>query len=81
MNMPEEMQLLIEAKNDENFLKENYGKLKEKYPDKFIAVKNGKVIAEGSDMDTIKIELKEKGEDPAIVTIEFIHRKGTVIIL
>jgi hypothetical protein len=25
--------------------------------------------------------LKEKGEDPAIVTIEFIHRKGTVIIL
>jgi len=81
MKMPEEMQLLLEAKIDDNFLKDNYSKLKEKYPDKFIAVKNGKVIAEGSNMDTIKAELKEIGEDPAFITIEFIHRKGTVIIL
>lgn len=79
--MPDELQLLIEMKKDEEFLKENYSKLKEQYPDKFIAIKNGKVIAEGINMDIVQDKLKKIGEDPAIITIEFVHKKGTVVIL
>lgn len=77
----QELQILKEMKEDEEFLKENYSKLREKYPDKFIAIKKNKVIADGADIDTVKKKLEKKGEDPAITTIEFIHKKGTIVIL
>jgi ABC-type enterochelin transport system ATPase subunit len=81
MKMQEELQLLMEMKRDEKFLKENISKLKEQYPDKFVAIKNGKVIADGTDMNIVQDKLKKIGEDPAIISIEFVHKKGTVIIL
>jgi hypothetical protein len=81
MKIPTELQLLIETKKDEAFLKENYDRLKKEHPDRFVAIKNGKVIAEGIDMNAIQNELKKIGEDPAITTIEFVHKKGTVVIL
>ena len=76
-----ELELLQETKNDETYLKENYRKLREQYPDKFVAIKNGKVIAEDSNMKILKTKLEKEGEDPALITIEFVHKKGTVLIL
>ncbi|MEM5778041.1 MAG: DUF5678 domain-containing protein [Candidatus Aenigmatarchaeota archaeon] len=58
----QELQILKEMKEDEEFLKENYSKLREKYPDKFIAIKKNKVIADGADIDTVKKKLEKKAK-------------------
>lgn len=76
-----EMQVLMETEKDQKFLKGNLEKLRKEHPDKFVAIKNGKVIAEGTDMNTVKSKLKKAGVDPAITTVEFIHKKGAVKIL
>lgn len=81
MKIPTEQQLLIETKKDEAFLSENHDELRKEYPDRFVAIEDGKVIAEGADMDIIQNKLKKMGRDPAIATIEFVHKKGTVVIL
>jgi len=76
-----ELELLKETKNDEAYLRDNYGKLRERYPDKFIAIKDGNVIAEGSNMSVVLAKLKKEKENSALITIEFIHKKGTILIL
>jgi len=81
MSQPNELQLLTEMKKDEEFLKENYGKLRESYPDEFVALKDGKVIDNAPKVKILIKKLEDKGLNPSVISIEFIHKKGTLLIL
>jgi hypothetical protein len=81
MNQPNELQLLKEMSVNENFLKEKYSELRKDYPDEFVAIKNGEVKANAPKVKILMKKLKEKGIDSAFVIIEFIHKKGTLLIL
>jgi len=81
MNQPDELQLLKEMKKDEEFLKENYSELREEFPDKFVALKDGKVIDNAPKIEILMKKLEDKGLNPSVISIEFIHKKGTMLIL
>ena len=63
------------------WLDANYEEIRKKYQDKFIAVKDDKVIAYSDDLDTLINKLTFMREDLSRVLIEFIPRKGVEYIL
>lgn len=81
MDKPDELQLLKEMSINENFLKEKYSELREEFPDKFVALKDGKVIDNAPKIEILMKKLEDKGLNPSVISIEFIHKKGTMLIL
>jgi len=81
MNQPDELQLLKEMNVNEKFLKEKYSELREEFPDKFVALKDGKVIDNAPKIEILMKKLEDKGLNPSVISIEFIHKKGTMLIL
>lgn len=79
--MNQEFKLLVDMDNDAKWLHMNFEKIREKFENKFIAIKNRNVIAEGNEFEDVIKKLKKKKENPATVLIKFIHKKGTTIIL
>lgn len=79
--MNQELEIITKAQEDNNWLNSHFDEIQEKYEKKFIAVKDKKIIAEGSNFFKVLETLKNKKEDPALVTIEFIHEKGVTVIL
>lgn len=77
----EEMAMLEAAEKDNEYLHRNFEKMQEEYPNKFVAISERHVIAEGSDSEDVIKEVEKKGKDPAMVLIEFIPEKGLVLIL
>jgi hypothetical protein len=77
-----ELQLITEFKNDSNWLHENYDTVREEYgKNKYVAIKNKKVIADSKDHETLIKELKRKKINPALILIEFIYDKGIKVVL
>jgi len=81
MDQPDELQLLKEMNVNEKFLKEKYSELREEFPDKFVALKDGKVIDNAPKIEILLKKLEDKGLNPSVISIEFIHKKGTMLIL
>ncbi len=67
--------LLFEA--DHVWLHENRGKRLEQYPDQWIAVKNGQVLASDPELDGLLSKLP----DPAHTCVEFITREPMEMVL
>jgi hypothetical protein len=63
-----------------SFISKNFQELQKKFPDKFIAIEDSKVIANNSDFDSLIRELEEKGKQPNLTVIEFISRSGQIIL-
>ncbi len=59
----------------------NYEELRRKYPNKFIAIKDKKVIAVSSDLNSLIDELKALNIDLNKVLIEFIPEEDLEFIL
>lgn len=55
--------------------------LRERYPDKYVAVKNGKIVDSDEDLDALLSRLEEKGIDPSRTPVEFISRKPEPLIV
>jgi len=64
-----------------NWLDLNYEEIRRKYPNKFIAIKNKRIIAESDDIDKLIKKLISMKEDLNKVLIEFIPGKDTEFIL
>lgn len=79
--MNQEMQLITEAQNENQWLQSHYGEIQKQYPNKFVAVANKRVIAAGEKMEAVATSVKEMGKDPALILIEFIPEKGLILIL
>lgn len=77
----EEMTMLQTAERDNEWLTRNFKKIQQEHPNRFIAVSEKYVIAEGRDSEDVINEVKEKGKDPATILIEFIPEKGLLLIL
>jgi len=79
--MNQELQFIIEAQNDNQWLQSHYEEIQRQYPNKFIAIANKKIIAFGEKMEFVAKSVKEMGKDPAMILIEFIPEKGLILIL
>lgn len=69
--------MLLSFEADHLWVNENLGTLLEQYVDQWIAVKNGQVVASGSDLT----ELLSKLPDPANTCVEFITREPLEMVL
>ena len=74
-----ELQLLNNANNNLEWLQKHYKQLKVDFPDKFIAIKNGKVIASSTTMEKMLQKLEQIHENTDNVLIKFIY-KMTIIL-
>jgi hypothetical protein len=82
MEMSQEAQLLHNFEDDSRWFHENINKLREKgFTDKFVAIKNARPIASGKNIDLVIKEVEAKNQNPSLVFIEFVHPKGSIIIL
>lgn len=77
----EEIAMLKTAEKDNEWLQRNFEKVQEEHPNKFVAVSQGRVIADGKDSEDVVKEVEGKGVDPATTLIEFIPEKGLILIL
>jgi len=75
------IQLLEQRDKSNEFINENYDELIKKFSNKFIAVKDQKVIASGKDFEKVIEQIKKKGLDPSLAIIRFIFKKGHEFIL
>jgi len=76
-----EMAMLQTAEKDNEWLTRNFKKIQQEYPNKFIAISEKHIIAEGGDSEDVINEVKKKGKDSATVLIELIPEKGLLLIL
>jgi len=76
-----EMTMLQAAEKDNEWLTRNFKKIQQEHPNKFIAISEGQIIAEGGDSEDVINEVKKKGKDSAAILIEFIPEKGLLLIL
>jgi len=79
--MNQELQMLESFEKDTLWLHKNLDKLRTKFENKFVAVKNGEVITSDNEIDKIIEQLQEKEINPSFTVIEFIHKKGVQLIL
>jgi hypothetical protein len=80
-NMGQELQMLERATEDNNWFQKNYENLKSDFKNEFVAIKNKEIIVHNKNFKIVIKSLREKGEDPAIILIEFVTEKGVEIIL
>ncbi|MFH1209680.1 MAG: DUF5678 domain-containing protein [archaeon] len=73
------LELLNKFEEDMNFFNKNSKKLKEKYDEKFIAIKDNEIVAVGTIMEEVIKNLELKKIDPSGTFIQFISK--TKIIL
>lgn len=66
------IQLLNEADSDLIWFKEHFEELKKSYDNKFVAIKNGRIVGSDNDLKKLLKDLKKKEIDPKNVLIQFI---------
>jgi ABC-type phosphate/phosphonate transport system ATPase subunit len=76
-----EVQILKAMESDTEWINKHQDELTKKYSERFIAVKNGKVMAADKDFENLLKELGKKGISPAEAMIRFIFKKGYLFIL
>ena len=72
---------LISYQRDIIFTQNNKINLRKSHLNKFIAVKDSKIVEEGNSIDEIKKKLEHKNIDPGKTVIEFIPEEETLMIL
>jgi len=66
------MEKLLHYSHDQNWIKENYSRLFEQYPMKYIAVKNKKVCYVSDSMKDLVSKIILKGDIPGNYAIEYL---------
>lgn len=77
----DELELLKHSEKDSNWLLRNYEKIREKHENKFVAVKDNEIIADGEDIKEIEDKLKKQNVDPKTTIVDFIPPKDFVLFL
>ena len=68
------MKKLREYTRDHNWIKDNYQTLHKQYGERYIAVKNQKIVADGKDVEELKTKLEHLGNLSEYV-IEYLTEK------
>ncbi len=79
--MSQELELLADVESENKWFQNHYGQIQEQHPNQFVAVADQKVIAAGKKAEAVVEQVKKMGKDPAITLIEFVPKKGLIVIL
>jgi len=72
---------LEEARAEQEFWETNYQKFLELYPDKFVAARDGEVVAADEDLQQIILRIEAKGLEPQDVKIRFVTANPQFLLL
>jgi hypothetical protein len=78
--MNQELEMLERVSSDNEWFQRNYEELKADFKNEFVAVKDKQIIAHSDDFNSVLKNLEERGEDPALILIDFVTKKGTEIM-
>ena len=73
------LELLKKSEREIEWLDQNFEMISKEYDQKFVAIKEGKVVAIGTDMEEIIKNLKAKKIDPSVTLIKFISSVPIVL--
>ena len=76
----DELQLITRMEENEAFIRKKYSELQKLYPDEYIAVDNGRVIAHSKNVKTLSGVLKSNGVELTTVLVQFIPKSGVEIV-
>lgn len=75
------LQELIEGNNNLKWFSENFEKLKEKYPNKYVAMKDTEVIMDDKNFDNLASNLKKEFGDISRFEIKFIPDDEFILVV
>lgn len=79
LDLPKEM---LDFDRDSKWFYENIDLLRKRgLTEKFVAIKGGKVIASGDNVDSVIDFIDKEGENPSLLFVEFVYPEGTVVLL
>ncbi len=78
--MKRALELIEEMEKNSKLIREEFENLRERYPNKFIAVEKGKVIDYDEELETLIERLKKEKKDLTFVSIHFLPEKGIEIL-
>lgn len=61
-----------EAEREQGFWRDHYSELLQRYPDQFVAVRNGAVVATNPDLQRLLESLEHQGIEPTAVWVRFL---------
>jgi|SRR3989344_6978030 len=61
-----------QSRRDNNFIEKNYAKLLTRYPDRFVAVFQGRVVGSSKNIRRLRKSLLRKGIDPGWCAVGFL---------
>jgi hypothetical protein len=76
-----DLECLTALQHDHLYMQQNYEKLRKKYIDEFVAIRNKKIIAAHKDLDSLLRLLRSKKINPACTLIEFFPPKDLFLVL
>jgi len=76
----DELQLITRMEENEAFIRKKYSELQKLYPDEYVAVDNGRVIAHNKNVKTLSGVLKSNGVELTTVLVQFIPKRGVEIV-
>jgi hypothetical protein len=70
--LEETQEALVAADLEQDFWRDHYGELLQQYPDHFVAVQGGAVVATNPDLQQLLASLKHQGIEPTAVWVRFL---------
>jgi hypothetical protein len=77
----EDLELLHANEQNFAYLDRRYAALRTRYGDEYVAIRSGRVIAHGRDLDDLLGDIEERGIDPATVLVEFLPDRALALAL
>lgn len=78
--MEQEMQLIREMRKNGDVIRDKYDVLQKDYPNRFVALYEGKVIDSDTDPKALNSRVEKDVKEPVLVLVQFIPEKGTEIL-
>jgi hypothetical protein len=78
---PESLQMMKRFEENFQYYAKHYNELREKYRGKFIAIDQGKIIAENSDHSQLLEYLSKEYKDTRPIFIQYISEKDYMIMV
>ncbi len=70
-----------QAAQNKLWVMNHMAELREKYPDQFVACRDGKIVASASSSEGVFRKLKKKREDLSLIAIEFVPKDRVIWLL
>lgn len=74
-----ELKLLNRTEEDLKWFNNNYDSIVEKFDNKFVAIKNKKIIAAEDNMEKMIHKLKSSKIDPSVTWVGFVSKIKTIL--